>query len=47
MNKKLYEKIQEVLNHFEYNNKNLTKKQWYLIIELSELFAEVKNDEKI
>lgn len=43
MNKKLYEKIEEVCDHFEYNNKNLTKKQWYLIIELSEVFEEVKN----
>jgi len=44
MNKKLYEKIKEVCTYFEYHNKNLTKKQEYLIIELEEIFKEVKNN---
>lgn len=44
MNKKLYEKIKEVCTYFEYHNKNLTKEQEYLIIELSEIFQEVGKD---
>lgn len=46
MNKKLYEKIQEVCEYFEYHNKNLTKKQECLIIELKEIFEEAKNNDK-
>ena len=46
MNKKLYEKIKEVCTYFEYHNKNLTKKQECLIIELEEIFKEVKNNGK-
>lgn len=47
MNNKLYEKIQDVCDYFKYHNKNLTKKQEYLIIDLEEILQEVKQDDKI
>lgn len=47
MNKELYEKIKEVCEYFTYHNKNLTKKQEYLIMELEEIFEEVKENGKI
>lgn len=44
MNKKLYEKIKEICDYFEFHNKNLTKEQEYLISELSEVLEEMKKD---
>lgn len=47
MNNKLYEKIQDICDYFKYHNKNLTKKQEYLIIDLGEILQEITKNDKI
>lgn len=37
------QKIEDIFNYFAYHNKNLTKKQWFMIEDLRLLVDELKH----